>query len=112
MTEPQNPTNNATPPATEIAQPEWLKNPPPWLTQPPANNAGAPAQPVGGGPSRTDLHAAINELPEKIVNSLREAFPASPAAPAAPAAPVELEAPAVEQAPGKSKSFADWWWNG
>jgi len=64
-----------------------------------------PAQtpPVANG-NNADLQVAIDALPEKIVNGIREAF--------APAEPPKEEPPkeeATPKEPGKSSSFHEWW---
>jgi hypothetical protein len=113
--------NGTTPPANtggnSSEPPAWYNNPPEWLKNAPNN--GAANAPQSAGPSRNDLMGAIGGLPDQIVNAIREAFPATPPAnaPSNPPASGESNAPAntppaAESTPGKSSSFADWWFKG
>lgn len=104
--------NSSTNSQTNNEPPEWYKNPPAWLQNPPAQQpaqqSATPPPAHSVGPSRTDLLSTIDAMPDKIVDAIREAFPAQQTN-----APTETPAPAsetpAEQAPGKKGSFAEWW---
>lgn len=101
MTQPNTgaPTNESNPAPVTPAQP------PPSVVAPPS------ASPQPAGISAADgaaLLGAISALPEKIVNSIREATPPPPPAPVEPKKETPVEKPA-ESTPAQSKSFTDWW---
>lgn len=111
---PTNPPTNA--PANNPADPpDWYKSPPAWLQQPqqPQQNAGVGQQVV----SRGDLMSAIQGMPETIINGIREAFPQPQQTPPPDNSGQQQQQqqsntppPAGdEQTPGKSGSFAEWW---
>lgn len=118
-----NPPNNA--PANAAAEPpDWYKNPPAWMSTPPQQAAPQQNAGAGAGPSqaRNDLLTTLNALPDRIIDGIREAFPTAPAqsggASAPPAAqppaqpPAQPAGPPAESKPGKSGSFAEWWFGG
>jgi hypothetical protein len=96
---------NANPPATP--EPSTPATPEP---TPPANPSAEPNR-----ASNREVIAAVESLPEKIVNSLREAFtPPTPPANSAPSSNPPAETKTAET-PGKSSGtigerFNKFWW--
>lgn len=97
-------TEPITPPAT---------NPPP-VTEPPATPP-APKPVVHQAPPESgNVLAAVNALPEKLVDAVRELIPQNPPAPPAP--PAQQNQPPVNQPPatprpaetGKRRSVGEW----
>jgi hypothetical protein len=59
------------------APPEWYTKPPEWLTRPPQQTAPPPQQqqpPPQQHGNNNDLITAVNALPERVVNALRDAI--------------------------------------
>lgn len=98
--------------------PAWYNTPPAWMNQQPQNNAGGRSD-NSGATRNSDLTSAINSLPDRIIDGIREAFPApAPSStPPADAGNAGTPAPAAEpeKTPGQSAGtggrtkLADWW---
>lgn len=101
-----NETSENTPPTTPPAQPPAQDTPP---AQPPAT--APPAQPVQSGQSTLDLSGlltALNAMPERVANAVRES--SQPAT--APKTTTTATSSTSDTAPGEAKkgrSFADKW---
>jgi len=55
------------------APPEWYTKPPAWMTTPPTQQQ-PPPQHSSGSTGNNDLINAVNALPERVVNALRDAI--------------------------------------
>lgn len=109
----------------EIPMPEWLKNPPDWLKNPPASNSTESSTPASGvspgSQQRTEILNQLNTLPDKIVDSIREAFPSQSATPASTesdqsksgdnAGESSKDNTNSDRRPGP-QSFTEWWFGG
>lgn len=107
---------------TEPTEPTPAPAPATTTTTPaPSTPAPAPTQPTPAqqnDPSFREMMAAVNALPEKLVDSFREAFQSQ--APKETTAPAKTES--TQQAtsetstqtvePGKKRSLAHWWFGG
>lgn len=71
MTEQTGTTGGQPPP------PDWYSKPPEWLTRPPQQSAPPPSQGHAQGPDLSGLQQAIEGMPERIVNALRDAVQAA-----------------------------------
>lgn len=98
--------------STNIEPPEWYKTPPPWYSSGGPQQNAPQHSPVQ---SRADILSAVNSLPDKIVDAIREAFPSQPE-PAQQQQQQQQNASeqqtVTEQQPGKKNSFAEWWFGG
>jgi len=57
--------------------PEWYTKPPAWMTQPPASQQQTTPPPAAPPSNNSDLITAVNAMPERVVNALREAIQAA-----------------------------------
>lgn len=96
-----------------LEPPEWLKNPPSWWNQRPQ-----PQQPQYAPPRdpNADLITAVNGMPERVVNALREAIQGAQQQPQQqsqqPQQPQQQASNNGETQPAPRKqSFAEWWFS-
>ncbi len=103
-TPPESPPATSQPSSQPSTNPETQSPAPPPSTSSPAPS-GTPT-PATSRNDNGDVIAAINAMPERITNALREALQ--------PAKPAETPPPATStpNEPGKPKSFSEWWFSG
>jgi hypothetical protein len=77
----------------------------------PAQQAASTVATPGTNLRPQDLMDAINAMPEKIANAIREAAPKTTAKPTTTTATKPAETATTATAP-QSKSFAEWWFGG
>lgn len=110
MTEENNQSAGQTP------RPSWMDSPPSWYNQPPQSHSPAYSPPTSSG-GNNDILQALQAMPEKVVNAIREATGQNkqqpppvqqPPAPQQPSVQQQQQPSAQTDTAPRPTTFAEW----